>query len=367
MSSSHGDGPLVTGIPDDPPPQRHARRRRRLGTTATALIVVACLVAVLGGAAFGGIWWFQQRLDDNVEKLGDPFAELTDRPEPAQSPTSEDELTDLNFLVLGSDSRGSGDGTASLTDTGQRPDAIMLVHLPADRESAVVVSIPRDSWVEVPGHGHAKINAAYAYGGPSLMIQTVENLTDVHIDHFVVTGFDQFVGLTDALDGVRIRVPQDIGDGDDVFFEAGEHMMSGEEALAYTRQRYGLSNGDFGRVQRQQNWMRAILGKINNNRRDPIMMTNFFEEVSKAVATDDGLDITRMREIFDEAREISTNDVAFMTAPYEGTGRSADGQSIVVLDEDPFGRLMTAIADGEAAEFLEEHGEELELLPATVQ
>lgn len=243
----------------------------------------------------------------------------------------------------------------------------MLVHLPADRSSAVVVSIPRDSWVEVPGHGHAKINAAYAFGGPSLMIQTVEDLTDVRIDHFVVTGFEQFVGLTDALDGVQITVPEDIGDGDDVFFEAGKHMMSGEEALSYTRQRYGLSDGDFGRVQRQQNWMRAILGKINNNRRDPVMMSRFFDEVSRSVATDDALSITRMREIFDEAREISTNDVAFMTAPYEGTGRSSDGQSIVVLDEDPFDRLMTAVSDGEAQEFLEEHGEDLELLPATVK
>lgn len=338
-----------------------------MSSTARALVVVVVLVAVLAGAAFGGIWWFQQRLDANVEKLGDPFAELTDRPEPAPSPTAGEELTDVNFLVLGSDSRGSADGVASLTESGQRPDAIMLVHLPADRSSAVVVSIPRDSWVEVPGHGHAKINAAYAFGGPSLMIQTVEDLTDVRIDHFVVTGFEQFVGLTDALDGVQITVPEDIGDGDDVFFEAGKHMMSGEEALSYTRQRYGLSDGDFGRVQRQQNWMRAILGKINNNRRDPVMMSRFFDEVSRSVATDDALSITRMREIFDEAREISTNDVAFMTAPYEGTGRSSDGQSIVVLDEDPFDRLMTAVSDGEAQEFLEEHGEDLELLPATVK
>ncbi|NNU27574.1 LCP family protein [Isoptericola sediminis] len=338
-----------------------------MSTTSRSLVVVGVLVAVLAGAAFGGMWWFQQRLDENVEKLGDPFAAVSERPEPAQPESADEELTDVNFLVLGSDSRISAGDPSQWEAGAQRTDAIMLVHLPASRENAVVVSIPRDSWVDIPGHGQAKINAAFSYGGPSLMIQTVENLTDVRINHFVVTDFDSFVSMTDALDGVRIRVPEDIGDGDEVFFSAGVHMMSGEEALAYTRQRYGLSNGDFGRVQRQQNWMRAILGKVNNNRRDPVKMTRFFETVSESVAADDELTIDRMQELFDQASEISTNDVVFMTVPYEGVGRSADGQSIVVLDEDPMTKLMTAIGDGEAMSFIEEHGEELELLPATVK
>ncbi|WP_418275989.1 LCP family protein [Isoptericola jiangsuensis] len=337
-----------------------------MGTTSKALIAVVCLVALLGGVAFGGLWWFQQRLDANVEKLGDPFAAVSDRPEPAPSDPAE-ELGDVNILVLGSDSRISAGDPSQWEAGAQRTDAIMLVHLPADRESAVVVSIPRDSWVPVPGHGHAKINAAFSYGGPSLMIQTVEDLTGVHIDHFAVTDFESFTGMTDALGGVRIRVPEDIGDGDEVFFAAGVHEMSGEEALSYTRQRHGLTNGDFGRVQRQQNWMRSILGKINNNRRDVVMMAKFFDAVSRSVAADDELSAERMRELFDSAREVSTNDVAFMTAPYEGTGRSADGQSIVVLDEDSLDPLMEAIAEGRAAAYVDEHADDLELLPATVK
>jgi LCP family protein required for cell wall assembly len=337
-----------------------------MSTTAKALVAVGCMVALLAGAGYGALLWFQNSLEGNVEKLGDPMAELSDRPEPAPSDPTADQQ-DVNILVLGSDSRISA-GDASQWEAGaQRTDAIMLVHLPADRESAAVVSIPRDSWVPIPGHGHAKINAAFSYGGPSLMIQTVEDLTDVHIDHFVVTDFESFTSMTDALGGVQIRVPEDIGDGDEVFFSAGVHQMSGEDALAYTRQRYGLSNGDFGRVQRQQNWMRAIMGKVNNNRSNVVTMTRFMETVSESVAADDGLTMDRMQELFESGRDIATNDVVFMTAPYEGTGRSADGQSIVVLDEDPFDQLMTAISDGEAAEFLAEHGEELELLPATVK
>ncbi len=336
-----------------------------MGSTAKALVVVGTLVVLLAGAAFGGLWWFQQRLDANIEKLGDPFAGLPDRPAPAPA-DEEAEAQDVNFLVLGSDSRISAGDPSQWEAGAQRTDAIMLVHLPAERDSAVVVSIPRDSWVPVPGHGHAKINAAFSYGGPPLMIQTVEDLTGVHVDHFVVTDFEAFTSMTDALGGVQITVPNDIGDGNDVFFEAGKHTMDGEAALEYTRQRYGLANGDFGRVQRQQNWMRAILGKVNNNRSDIVTMARFFETVSESVAADDALTIDEMRRLFESARDVSTNDVAFMTAPYEGTGRSSDGQSIVVLNEDPFDRLMDAIASGEAAEFLGEHGEELELLPATV-
>lgn len=346
-------------------PRRHARGEGANGTRR-ALSVTLVLVLLLGAGGLGAAWWFQQRLDANIERLDDPFAGVTDRPEPAPS-DPEQKHDAVNILVLGSDSRISAGDPSQWEAGAQRTDAIMLAHLPADRKSAQVVSIPRDSWVPIPGHGEAKINAAFSYGGPSLMIETVEDLTGVRIDHFVVTDFESFTNMTDALDGVRIRVPEDIGDGDEVFFSAGVHMMSGEEALTYTRQRHGLENGDFGRVQRQQNWMRAILAKVNNNRNDVGMMSNFFTTVSESVAADQGFTIDRMRDLYMSARELSTNDVTFMTAPYTGTARSADGQSIVELDREVLDPLMDAIAEDEAAAYVEEHAEELDLLPATVK
>ncbi|MFD6177426.1 MULTISPECIES: LCP family protein [unclassified Isoptericola] len=345
----------------DPSPRRHARPEGR--STRRALAVVGVLVLVLAAGGFGAAWWFQHQLDNNIERLGDPFAGIENTPEPADKANDKA----VNLLVLGSDSRISAGDPSQWKAGAQRTDAIMLVHLPADRESAQVVSIPRDSWVDIPGHGQAKINAAFSYGGPSLMIQTVQDLTGVKIDHFVVTDFDSFTAMTDALDGVRIRVPEDIGDGKQVFFSKGLHMMSGEEALAYTRQRHGLVNGDFGRVQRQQNWMRAILAKVNNNRNDVSMMTSFFTTVSKSVAADDGFTIDRMRNLYMSARGLSTNDVTFMTAPYSGTGRSDDGQSIVVLDRDRFDPLMASIAKDKAAKYVDKHADDLEVLPATVK
>ncbi|GAA1731315.1 LCP family protein [Isoptericola hypogeus] len=347
-----------------PSPRRHARDESH--GTRRAVAVLGVLVLLLAAGGFGAAWWFQNRLDSNIERLGDPFAGLDNRPDAA--PENPDEKHEaVNLLVLGSDSRISAGDPSQWEAGAQRTDAIMLVHLPANRESAQVVSIPRDSWVDIPGYGEAKINAAFSYGGPALMIDTVEQLTGVHVDHFVVTDFESFTSMTDALGGVRIRVPQDIGDGDEVFFSAGVHMMSGEEALTYARQRHGLNNGDFGRVQRQQNWMRAILAKVNNNRNDVRMMSDFFTTVSESVAADENFTIDRMRNLYMSARGLSTNEVTFMTAPYSGTGRSDDGQSIVVIDRDRFDPLMKAISKDKAASYVNKHAEELEVLPATVQ
>ncbi|GAB2470950.1 LCP family protein [Xylanimonas ulmi] len=337
-----------------------------MSSTAKALSVVGVLVLLLAGAGVGAVLWFQHSLDRNIERLGDPFADLPERPDPAPAdPHAPNEA--VNILVLGSDSRISAGDPAHWQQGAQRTDTIMLVHLPADREAAQVVSIPRDSWVPIPGHGEAKINAAFSFGGPSLMIQTVEQLTGVRIDHFVVTDFESFKSMTDALGGVQIRVPQDIGDGRQVFFTAGVHQMSGEEALKYVRQRHGLVNGDFGRVQRQQNWMRAILAKVNNNRNDVGKMTSFFTTVSQSVAADDGFTIQRMRDLYMSARGLATNDVTFMTAPNSGTGRSADGQSIVVLDRAKLDPLMASFANDTATEFVEQHADSLNVLPATVR
>jgi LCP family protein required for cell wall assembly len=328
------------------------------------VVGVLLLLICLGGVA--AVVAFRQTLDRNIEKLEDPFASIQDRPDPAPSdPAFPDEA--VNILVLGSDSRISAGDPSQWKAGAQRTDAIMLVHLPADRQSAQVVSFPRDSWVPIPGHGEAKINAAFSYGGPALMIETVEQLTGVRIDHFALTDFTSFTRLTDALGGVQIRIPEDISDGKKVQFEAGVHNMTGEQALAYTRQRYGLPNGDFGRAQRQQNWMRSILAKVNNNRNDVPKMTAFFTAFSESVAVDEGLTMDRIQGLYMSARDLSTNDVTFLTVPHNGTGRSADGQSIVVLDRTLLDPLMASFADDTAAQFVEQNKAALKVLPPTVK
>jgi LCP family protein required for cell wall assembly len=236
----------------------------------------------------------------------------------------------------------------------------MLVHLAADRQTAAVISIPRDSWVPIAGYGEAKVNAAFSYGGPGLMIQTVEDLTGVRIDHFAVTDFESFETLTDSLDGVEITVP----DGND---GSVQQAMTGEEALVFARERYALANGDFGRVQRQQAWMRAILAKVSDDRTDLLKMSRFLEAVTRAVSVDEDFTFDTMQDLALSARNISGDDITFMTAPYSGTGRSADGQSIVVLDRATFDPLMAAVAKDDVPGFVEANPDAMDVLPAVVQ
>jgi len=318
------------------------------------------IVMVVGAAAV--VRGVQHWLSSNIESLGDPFANLKRRPDP--TPTSA-----MNILVLGSDSRISAGDPSKWKAGAQRTDAIMLVHLPADRKSAYVMSIPRDSWVDIPGHGQAKINAAFSYGGPSLLIETVEQLTDVRIDHFVVTDFDSFVSMTDALGGVRMSLASELKVGDTVVPPGQQQLLSGEQALAFVRERKTLARGDFDRVQRQQAWIRSIAAKMHNDGtlNNPVTATRFLTTVSKSVAADDGLNESAQKDLVMRVRDLGSKDIEFFTVPCSGTGRSADGQSIVVLDRDRMDPLMKAVASDSVGAYLSKNSSDLDMLPPVVR
>lgn len=336
-------------------PRRRPPVRRRKGFVAAVIASALVLVSASGAMAYYGT---RIALDENMERIADPFVELDGetRPDPApvQGPNKS-----VNILMLGSDSRISAGDPDAWEFGAQRTDAILLVHLSADRQTAAAISIPRDSWVPIPGYGEAKINAAFSYGGPPLMIETVEQLTGVRIDHFAVTDFEAFTTLTDTLGGVEIPVSG--ADGETV-----RQTMTGEEALEFARERMTLANGDFGRVQRQQAWMRAILAKVSDDRTDLVKMSRFLEAVTRAVAVDEGFTFDTMQGLALSARNISAGDITFMTAPYSGTGRSADGQSIVVLDRATFDPLMRAVATDELPAFLAANPDAMDVLPGAV-
>ncbi len=326
-------------------------------------LAMAVTVLVVGGAvAVKGV---QHWLASNVESLGDPFAGLDDRPD---ATPSVDGKSAMNLLVLGSDSRISAGDPTKWSAGAQRTDAIMLVHLPADRSSAQVMSIPRDAWVDIPGHGQAKVNAAFSFGGPSLLIQTVEQLTGVRVDHFVVTDFESFVTMTDALGGVRMSLSKDLKVGDTVLPAGKQQLLTGDQALAFVRERKTLARGDFDRVQRQQAWIRAIAAKVRNDGtlKNPATSTRFLATVSRSVATDDALDESAQKDLLDRVRGLASTDISFFTVPCSGTGRSADGQSIVVLDRERLDPLMKAVASDTVATYVTEHASDLEILPPVV-
>lgn len=317
--------------------------------------MIVALVALIGGASAGAALFISSvsaALDANIERIGDPFAQIPEAERPIV-PVIADEA--VNILMVGSDSRISAGDPSQWTAGAQRTDTIMLLHIPADRDGATVMSIPRDSWVEVPGHGRAKINAAFSWGGPPLMIRTIERLTNVRIDHFVVLDFEGFVEITDALGGVTITVPRASADKF-TSIAAGTYTMDGQTALTYVRQRKNLPNGDFDRIKRQQNWIRAVAKAIIKRSptrtlstvTNPEQLTMPLEALSRSVATDDAFTIGEMRSIAFSLREIEMRDLVFMTVPVKGTGRSPDGkQSIVVLDPTRSQTLWQAVSRDE--------------------
>ncbi|WP_345040136.1 LCP family protein [Georgenia daeguensis] len=341
------------------PPGRRAGR----GAARTAVVVALAILVAVAGAGVAGVSYLQGRLEAGIERIGDPFTEIADRP--VSTPRTVVEADGaavtlpppVNILILGSDSRISAGDPSSWTAGAQRTDAIMLAQVSGDRKSLTIMSIPRDSWVPIPGHGTAKINAAFSWGGPTLMIQTVEQLTGVRIDHFAVADFESFSELTDELGGVEIRLEQPLA-VDGVTLDEGTHLLDGAQALTYARERYNVPGGDFGRVQRQQNWMRGIMRAIFDRDvlTDPARLMSTLEAVTRSLSLDDGLTIARMRDLAISARELRPDSVRFITAPYIGTGWSPDGkQSIVLLDEPALRTVTTAFAEDRIGEYLAEH------------
>lgn len=358
----------MTETQERDPDKASSKKTMSTGRKTVVVLLAILLVVTAGVVGFG--WWVQRHLDGMIERIDDPFGEIASRPEIPDDvlQQAEENDTDLpvNILVLGSDSRISAGDPSQWERGAQRTDAIMLFHISGDRESAAVVSIPRDTWVSIPNHGPGKINAAYSYGGPPLMIETVEQLTDVKIDHFAVTDFESFSTMTDALDSVPITLNSPLNvDGETL--AAGEQRLNGEQALTYVRQRYGLSGGDFSRVQRQQNWMRSIMREVfeKNILGDLGKLTNFIETVASSVAVDEGFSFGEIRDLAYSSRNLRPGNVNFLTMPHNGTGSSDDGQSIVVYDEVNGKLLFDAIKNDGAAAFLEDNPDGVVYLPAT--
>ncbi|WP_369140385.1 LCP family protein [Modestobacter versicolor] len=337
-------------------PEHEEPTRRRPSWIRRTLVGLGALAVVLAMVVGGGLWFLTDRYAGNIERVGDVFAALQDSSRPA-APTAAPTATavPITFLLVGSDTRAEI-AAGELPDA--RSDAIMLARFAGDREHVQVISIPRDSWVDIPGHGSNKINAAYALGGPSLLVQTVEQLTGVRIDHYAAIDFAGLTEVTDDLGGVDVVVPTTTSNGP-YTFTAGLNHLDGDQARWYVGQRYGLPGGDFDRVKRQQNYLRATFTKLfsqdvftSPGRLDATMLS-----VTGAVAVDDGLSDTDLLSMAYSLRGLTPSDVQFFTAPVLGTGREGSA-SVVYLDRTTGERMWSYLGNDSlgqnAAEFADE-------------
>jgi LCP family protein required for cell wall assembly len=293
------------------------RRWRRVVAIAAAVLVV------LAGGAAAGIWAYGRSLNHDLKRT-DAFAGLpSDRP-------SQNVTGALNILLLGSDSRNPDNTSSSRTDT------IMLMHVDADHKHAYTISIPRDTWVYVPaspdgrnGDTMAKINAAYAWGGTPLVVQTVENFTGVGVDHVVMIDFSGFRQVVDALSGVDMQVEKTITSIHPPYrtFTKGDHHFDGAEALDYVRQRYQYADGDFTRERHQQEFLLALMDKAasTGTLANPVRLNAFLRAVTKSVTVDQDFDLVSTAFAL---RGLGSDDVTFLSNPSAGT-QTIDGQSVV--------------------------------------
>lgn len=163
------------------------------------------------------------------------------------------------YLIVGSDKRE--DGVLEDGEEGERSDTIMLLQLP-DTGHAALISLPRDTLVDIPGYGSAKINAAYSYGGAPLLVETVEGLTGLTVDHYVEVSMGGVKNLVNAVGGVNLCYDADVSDSySGMEWTAGCHDVNGEQALAFSRMRYSDPRGDIGRAERQRQVVSKVIDK----------------------------------------------------------------------------------------------------------
>jgi LCP family protein required for cell wall assembly len=261
-----------------------------------------------------------------------------------------------NWLIVGSDSRAglTAEQQAQLTTgseaeaAGGRTDTIMLMHIPAFAGGGqpTLVSLPRDSSVPVAGHGRVKLNTTFALGGPTLLVQTVEKVTDVHIDHYAEIGFAGFARLVDDVGGVQLCPPEPLNDPlAGLNIPAGCQTLDGPQALGYVRTRHS-PRGDLDRVVRQREFLGALIAQAAS----PAVLFNPFRAIPLAADAPDVITVDSGDQVWDLARlgwamrSLSHGDAVTTTVPFAGFGPVSDGSSAVLWNREEAARLFAALA-----------------------
>lgn len=337
--------------------QGSRQRRRKKKTGRNVLLIFGALVVVAALLAGGFVFNLINSFDNKTGKIADAF------PVESSRPTKNAAASDaVNILLLGADSGGGSGENENLPDVPKagRSDTMMLVHIPGDRKNIYVTSIMRDTWIDIPGHGTHKINAAFSYGGIPLAVQTIETLLGTRIDHIAAVDLAGFKGLTDAVGGVDINVPIRFKSfhKPGYTFEKGVQHMDGELALAFVRERYAFKDGDYQRVRNQQIYMNALLNKLLSRDvlSNPGTIAKSVDELSPYIQRDESMNAVTLGQLGLSLSGVRSKDLHFFTLPTSGVGRSADGQSIVLPNEAAIRELADALQNDDVATFVSKRG-----------
>ena len=340
--------------------------RRRNGRAATTARLIGGVLSVLLLATTG--WgWYLGRVAEATVKRTDAI--------PTSGNQGHGQQSAMNLLLVGNDSRAdlTKAQLAQLNagkDSGTNTDTMILVHIPADGSRASFVSFPRDSYVQIPGYGWDKLNAAYAYGynatpssapaadresaGEQLLVQTISGLTGLQIDHYAEVDLLGFFKLSTVLGGVQVNLCKPVNDHwSGAHFPAGVQTISGADALKFVRQRHGLPRSDFDRIIRQQVFLAGVMRKLlsSNVAMDLGKQRQLVSAVAQAVTVDRNLDLMQLAQ---QMQSVTTGHIQFQTIPYVGDSSDSAGRYILKLkDLDTlhafFAKLSADPATGQAA------------------
>jgi LCP family protein required for cell wall assembly len=332
--------PPASSRPAGPPPSRPRQpglsakhRRRRIVVVAGALLVAWLAFMV----------WVPFQAWGNVHRVdASPIGAR-----PAQS-------KGFDYVLVGSDSRQGLTpeqqkllATGSVKDAGGlRTDSIILVHVPSGDGKPALISLPRDSYVPIPGHGHNKINAAYSLGGPRLLVATIEQVTGVRIDGYVEIGFGGFASVVDSLGGVDICVKRNMNDHyAGINLKAGCQTLDGRNSLGYVRARYSDPLGDIGRVARQREFLGAIMHKALSPSTVliPWRYYGFATSAGAGLTVGEDVSFRDVTRVLQAMRSVSNGDGLSLTVPVSNTSLSTNVGSAVKWDSQKAVALFDAI------------------------
>lgn len=310
-------------------------------------------VLVLGAGGIGHA--VVSSLETGIDRV-DPFKDMKNRPQGGHG---------MNFLLVGTDGREKitkaerkkyrlGGAPCHCTDT------LMLVHLSADKQRASVVSLPRDSYAEIPAHtdrttgkehsAHpVKLNAAYAEGGPHLTVRTVEGMTGIKIDHYLEVDFTSFMETVDTLGGVQICTAKPLKDPyTGLNLTAGTHKLDGGKALQYVRSRHIDGAADLGRMQRQQKFMAALVKQTTSSGvlMNPVTFQRVASSMLRSVRADKGFGTDQMLELGKAMRGFTPASSEFASVPIQEGGYPVKGiGSTVKWDTKKSKKLFRALRE----------------------
>jgi LCP family protein required for cell wall assembly len=312
--------------------------------------VIATLLSLTILLASGYAWANYRKLDNGLRRLS-----IATGPQPSSATGGADtdiDGKDQNLLVIGNDDRSTmTDKEIHQLKTGRdggslATDTMIIVHVPADGSKATLISLPRDSYVKIPGYGTDKLNSAYASAyaaakgstdvkraaGANLLIRTITNLTGLTIDHFLQVDLIGFYRISNALGGVTVNLCHAVDDPDysHLVMSAGRHTIQGVQALEFVRQRHGLTNGDIDRTARQRYFLTAAFRKVAsagtllNSRK----LANLVSAVDKSVYVDRTFSLANLIK---QMSNLRANNIVGNSIPYEGYA-TVDVGSVVIVN-----------------------------------